>query len=77
MFKVKKITNPKELYITIHQETNETSIHKEITSLADKIGVDRSLIYRKFVKSVRFFSKNGYDVYKCSENKLKSSRGGS
>jgi len=73
-FKRRKENYP-ELYIVIHNSTNQTSIYSEITPLSEKIGLDRSTIYRKFTKFGDVWSKNGYTVYRTTDINLKSRRG--
>ena len=63
------------LYVVIQETTNEVYIYKEITPLSEKIGVDRSTIYRKFKIEGNFWSKNGFKVVKTFNIYLKSRRG--
>ena len=63
------------LYIVIEEATNKAHLYKEITPLAEKIGVARSTIYNKFKKEGNFWVKNGFKVYQTNEINLKSRRG--
>lgn len=63
------------LYVVIDQTTNEVYIYKETTPLSEKIGVDRSTIYRKFKKEGFMWVKNGFKVIKTFNINLKSRRG--
>lgn len=64
-----------ELYIVIDIKTQDSSIYKEITPLSEKVGLDRSTIYRKFKKEGDVWIKNGYKVYRTTDINLKSRRG--
>jgi DNA-binding phage protein len=74
MFKKRK-ENYNCLYVVIQETTNEVYIYKEVTPLSEKIGVDRSTIYRKFKLEGNLWSKNGYKVIKTFNIYLKSRRG--
>lgn len=63
------------LYVVIEIATNIVDIYKEITPLSEKIGLDRSTIYRKFDKEGDNWIKKGYQVYRTSNIHLKSRRG--
>lgn len=63
------------LYIAIHEPTNTPHIYKEITPLAELIGVNRATIYRKFEKEGDLWVKKDYKVMKCFNINLKSRRG--
>lgn len=63
------------LYVVTNETINETYIYKEITPLSEKIGVDRSTIYRKFKKEGDMWIKNGFKVIKTLNINLKSRRG--
>jgi len=63
------------LYVVIHIESKEVFIYKEITPLSEKIGVDRSTIYRLFTKNGDNWIKNGFEVYKTINIHIKSRRG--
>ena len=63
------------LYILIEIETDTTYIYKEVTPLAEKIGLNRATIYRKFEKIGDVWDKNGYKVYKTTNIYIKSRRG--
>lgn len=71
-----KKNEAKILYVIIKESTNEAFIEREVTSLSELIGVDRSTIYRKFEKEGNFWIKNGYKVYKTINFNIKSRRGG-
>lgn len=63
------------LYIVIHEPTNTTYIYKEITPLAELVGLNRATIYRKFEKEGDVWVKKDYKVMKCFNINLKSRRG--
>ena len=71
----KRKENHTILYVVIQESTKEVSIYKEITPLSEKIGVDRSTIYRKFKDFPESWSKNGFTVYKTTNIFIKSRRG--
>lgn len=75
MYYKKRKQNYTELYIVIDIKTDSTSIYSEITPLSEKIGVDRSTIYRKFKKDGDIWTKNGYKVYRTFDINIKSRRG--
>ena len=64
------------LYVIIKESTNEVFVEREITSLSELVGLDRSTIYRKFEKEGNSWTKNGYKVYKTTNFNIKSRRGG-
>ena len=66
--------NCKTLYIVIEEATNTSYIYKEITPLSERIGINRSTIYRKFSKEGDIWIKNGYKVYKTTNIFIKSRR---
>jgi len=73
-FKIRKEKH-KILYVVIQETTQEVYIYKEITPLSEKIGIDRSTIYRKFKIEGETWTKNGFKVYKTTNIHLKSRRG--
>ena len=72
----KKTKDCNILYLVIHNSTGKMSIYKEISPLADKIGVDRSTIYRNFKEDVYKWFKNGYEIHKITDVNIKTRRGG-